>query len=271
MENISSQALFDEILEPVFDIAHLKSHLSKKKLHRARVSIKRTRARLNLVKHLADAQPEISELNQKLKQLNMQLSSQRNLDVAFKLITNLLKKKKSTQLSDELTEALRWVKQENLKENLDVETLGILIKEIELCYRRLPGVDIRANDIHKYISKRLRQICQHGESLLHEGNCTALHEWRKQIKKLYYQAEVLSDDKLTNRNKKDALQKLGNRLGEVHDICFLKGMLQHQENRPVSPTSSVNGPLLQYLEEKRRFLLKKCYKQYQLVCGKQPS
>lgn len=266
MKMIVLHTLLGEVLEPVKAMRHSKKRLSKKKLHQIRVSIKRARARLNLVRHVAGHQQEITELNRGLKQLNQLYSARRNLDVAQRLLADLLTRMNSSDLRGELLEMREWVRQLDNRQDPDMQSIQMLIDEIDSNYEQLPLVNVKYQDVRKFINNRLGKVCKQGELVLGNGDCIALHNWRKRVKRLFYQLEVLPGGRTADRKTRDSLQKLGNWLGKVHDICFLQDMLQRQKGSAVSMANCENSHLMQYFENQRQSLLKKCYKQFRLIC-----
>ena len=107
-------------------------------------------------------------------------------------------------------------------------------------------------------------MCNAGEGALTSETCADLHAWRKRVKTLGYQLGMIEPPIRQMKNLKRQLDKLGTRLGSVHDLCFLAEMLT--EIVAEEKLDLGLDPLFKRFTRERQALLRKVRKNYQQAC-----
>ncbi|EKF73901.1 CHAD domain-containing protein [Alcanivorax hongdengensis A-11-3] len=85
------------------------------------------------------------------------------------------------------------------------------------------------------------------------------HDLRKWVKYLLYQQQDLSAGGIPAITDHTSLEKLGNKLGKLHDLEVLRQFLQHHPDRKTAK------PALQAIAEREQQLLKKCQRKSQAL------
>jgi CHAD domain-containing protein len=251
-------ALLDT-LEP----AH--ANLDAEDVHRIRVAIKQTRAWLKLCRGMTGKTAAYHQLVENLRVLSAGLAGQRDRDVALQTLAKLARKypgKKAQHLIEVLSQQL-VMHQPPLPPALDEIVAQIRQGLLPFTQQAIP----RATQI-AVVNRSYTKMCQSGEAALASEACADLHAWRKQVKTLGYQLAMLDLAEPQLKKTIARLSKLGSKLGNIHDLCFLTTMIgetvaQAQLNLDLTP-------VLKRINKERKTLLETVGKHFQHVCKPLP-
>ena len=215
----------DSIFGP---LTHKGKRLDVASVHRVRKRTKQLRAQLELQRALEGQLLEMKELRQLVKQLARLLAPQRDADVMSAALQQL-----STQTGSAKVKQLLLSLDEKLQPNAlsgsDMKTIHKLVGKIEAAAPSLLHSNHNSEAVHQLLETRLAALCASGAELLDSHDWETLHDWRKLVKKLMYQFQLQAS--LTPREERlfQQLEKLGDCLGRIHDMCMLETYVQgHQ-------------------------------------------
>jgi CHAD domain-containing protein len=257
-ENAASRllGLFDELTAS-------RVGLSAEDIHRVRVAIKQTRAWLKLCRALTGKTAGYQQVVKNLGSLSHALSGQRDQYVACQTLRRLGRKypgKKTQQLIEALSQ--QWVSMQTPVP--DAASLQAVIEQIRrelLPFTRLPLP--RATQV-SVLRRAYPKMCQAGHAALASETCVELHAWRKRVKTLGYQVAMLESPLPRAKKLLKLLNKLGSRLGEIHDLCFLQEMVEDADAQ--GRLALEPAPLLKRIHRERRRLTGSARKQHARVC-----
>jgi len=240
------------------------AELTASEVHRIRVASKQARAWLKLCRVLSGRSEAYQQSMASLRALSQALSGQRDRDVALLTLDKLIRKFPGKKARHGVAVLSQWLAAQRTPAPADaridslIEQLGQqLLPFVRL---RIPGETQLGEIRHAYA-----RMCKAAEVALDSEACADLHAWRKQVKTLGYQLAMV-DCQLANRNKTlIRLNKLGKRLGEVHDLCVLRGMLEEalvQMQHAPDP-----APLLNRIRREHRRLIESARKYHARVCA----
>lgn len=237
--------------------------LSAEDIHRVRVAIKQTRAWLKLCRALTGKTAGYQQLVKSLGSLSHALSGQRDQYVACQTLRRLGRKypgKKAQQLIDALSQQLVSM-QTPVPDAASLQAVIEPIRRDLLPFIRLPlPRDIQVSVLRRVYPK----MCHAGQAALASEACVELHAWRKRVKTLGYQVAMLEPPLPHTKKLIKLLNKLGSRLGEIHDLCFLQVMVEDAEAQ--GRLALEPAPLLKRIHRERRHLIASARKQHARVC-----
>ncbi|MGB5397209.1 MAG: CHAD domain-containing protein [Gammaproteobacteria bacterium] len=269
MKHLPGKSLLDQYIKPITRLHVDQTIAGEENTHQIRVSIKRIRAMLVLHEALTGHQPEFAQLDDYLKQLNKALSACRDHDVLLGLLDRIIAKVDQPDVLQLFSSTRTSIAESSLPQLYDVNQVEHMTTDILNAYQALPPIDIRVKNIRNYLKKRLRKTCKNADLLIRQADCIALHSWRKQVKQLYYQAEALRAVSGKSPLPNKTLEKLGERLGDIHDLCVLESTLQQQlASQPQLASPSTWQQSRQLLNKKHASLLKQCKRLYKKACVK---
>ncbi len=233
-------------------------------IHRLRVAIKQTRAWLKLYRGLTSKTASYIQLVEKLRTVSNSLAGQRDRDVAVQTLTKLARKypgNKTQHLINELCQAIRSQQAPALAEE---QPLSVLVASIRQELPPFLSLTISPETLQDVLKRSFVKMCKHGKAALKSERCAELHAWRKRVKTLGYQfpmAGLYGNDteKLYAR-----LTKLGSKLGNIHDLCFLQTMIEELISPQLDDQKLV--PLYKRIERERKVLLRTIRKHYRHIC-----
>ena len=113
------------------------------------------------------------------------------------------------------------------------------------------------------------KMCKTGETALASHSCADLHVWRKRVKTLGYQLAMVPISAPHLKKTIQRMSKLGSKLGDVHDLCFLQVMIEEmlaQTNMDLDL-----APLLKRIDKERKTLIESVSTLLQHVCKSPPQ
>lgn len=248
----------DDGKSPFGEIPRHAGKLDRESVHHIRKGTKQLRARLQLMRQLDDRDRKTEQLRQAVKELARLLAGQRDADVLHGLMEEL-----KADCDDREVRALLDSLQGKLTgRHLPVDTMNRIVKlvrEIEHGSHQLAPLGSPAADIDRLLAARLQRLLAAGPALLASSDWPALHDWRKQVKKLMYQVDMKPDRAPGDIVVRNHLDQLGDCLGKINDLCMLENFVRHQE-ADVTRAHTVDtfGRLLQLLDRRRQARLAAC-------------
>ena len=244
------------------------ANLGAEDVHRMRVAIKQTRAWLKLCRGMTGKTTAYHQLVADLRVLSAGLAGQRDRDVALQTLAKLARKypgKKAQHLIEVLSQQLaqcRPATHEALSLNTRIEQIRQAL--LPFTQQAIP----RATQL-AVVKRSYAKMCKNGVRALASQACPDLHAWRKQVKTLGYQLAMLPLTDASVEKSIARLTKLGKKLGEVHDLCFLPVMI---EDALAQSTLELElTPLLKRIVRERKTLLTSVRKLHQHVCEAMPE
>lgn len=243
-------------------------HVSRRNLladdiHRLRVAIKQTRAWLRLCRALTGKTAQFEQLMQNLQHLSRILSGTRDLYVALQTLDKLGRKypgKKAQQLIEELRHAFTAAQTPAPEAESLYPVIEQIRSDLTSFIRLKPSQDSQLSVIRPAYAK----MCQSGEAALATESCADLHAWRKRVKTLGYQLAMLEQSLPHAKKSLVVFNKLGSRLGEIHDLCFLQEMVEDADAQ--GQFTHEPGPLLKRISRERYRLIALARKHHEQIC-----
>ena len=233
-------------------------------VHRARVLVKKLRARLKLLSAFLPDKDIITRIDNELRTFNQSLSHLRDFEVVSETLQELTQNRHGKKLAKIVLELQGYFRVKIQQEKSQTDSLQHQAEQIIRDLQQLRNIELRHRDVHHYLERELRICCKSGEAALKNEKCTKLHKWRKVIKALLYQYQILEAMDKNRLKYSVLLNKLGKRLGKVHDYCFIRDLIGNiqQETQLNHDTT----PLLNLLEKEKRNQLAKARKLQHKMC-----
>lgn len=200
-------------------------------IHQLRVCCKRLRALLQLYRPYA-GHHRLRQLDQQLRQIAKALAGSRDLHVQQQLIKQLASSL-DTPLSPTLNSRLMQTSHTRAPSSADSEHLiaafaAVLANWPHSASGTVDHWHVGLQRTFKQARKLARRACNSDQDALY-------HRCRKWTKYALYQHEQLHDARLPADRQMKRLARLGERLGELQDLCNLQAQLQRL---PASPDSA---------------------------------
>ncbi|TCK03705.1 CHAD domain-containing protein [Marinobacterium mangrovicola] len=214
----------DDMLDTSLDsLCQRESLGSAETIHQVRVGMKRLRAFLRLARP-ALAEESYRELNSRCRTLAADLSGQRDADVALETLQGLVPEEKA--LIDRMEALLHGAEATSASRPPDWDALEArlqaLKQQVHADLRK--GMPCRA--LKKTVCKSFRQCMHMWKEARRDDSEEVLHEWRKQVKRVYYQSLLLTEKKKAKQLRR--LKQLSDYLGDLHDLDMLVERLELQ-------------------------------------------
>jgi CHAD domain-containing protein len=217
--------------KPLFGVGALlpqNTTLDAASVHHIRKGTKQLRARLQLLRQLEGQHQETEQLRQAVKELARMLAGQRNADVMYSLLQELIDACDDTNVVDLLTAMQDSLSSTKLPAD-EKKRISKLVHDIEHKTRRLAQFKYGETDINRVLAARLDSLLAAGPALLASSDWEALHDWRKQVKKLMYQYDMKPSPTPGDLHVYEQLDQLGNGLGKINDLSMLKSFVRERE------------------------------------------
>ena len=235
--------------------------LEPEDIHQLRVAIKQTRAWLKL-RGKTGKTPTYHRLLENLRGLSAALSGQRDRDVALKTLAKLARKypgKKAQRLIDVLSQQLAQRQAPSTERSALSATVDQIRQDLLSFTQQVVACDTQTAKVRR----RYAKMGKTAEVALTSESCADLHAWRKQVKTLAYQLDMLQAPDPPRKKLIQQLTKLGSKLGDVHDLCFLQVMIE--ETLAQAKCELDLAPLLKRIARERKTLIDSVRKHYQSV------
>ena len=165
-------------------------------VHQARKRFKKTRAVIRLVRHSLGKKTYKQE-NKHFRNLGRSIADLRDGEVLIETLDNL-----TTRFEDEVTSDFTHIRRElrvdyrqQYQRIIDKDILVSVIDELKDSTKKINAWKIKSND-WSAMDKSFRQVYKRGykdlDRVISKPTAENLHEWRKRIKYLRYQLQILS-------------------------------------------------------------------------------
>ncbi|MDC1528666.1 CHAD domain-containing protein [Gammaproteobacteria bacterium] len=204
--------------------------LDKETIHQLRKGTKHLRAHLHLLRQLEGQQKETENLRAAVKKLARMLSVQRDADVLYSLLEDMIRETDDAELVALLAGLKDKLEDKRLAPSELKRVLG-LTRDIKKKTHELLGKEPLENDIKAILTKRLSEFCETGEEILFLNitDWEELHDWRKQAKKLMYQHKMIRHQTPAELKIVETLDSLGDELGKINDLKIMDNYLKQQQ------------------------------------------
>jgi CHAD domain-containing protein len=240
--------------------------LGDEAVHARRKEMKRIRAVLRLLRTVTgDALYRTA--NAGVRDAARPLTALRDSVVSVELCERSLKQKEAALYKIYVEPATGLLREELLaqRRNLSVKTLRAGEGRLRAIDARLASARPNVSELES-VRRGMTQIFKKGRRAFaraqRDPTTENLHEWRKQAKYLLYQTELLqvpAGSKL--RKVRRHSKKLGERLGDDHDLAVLQGKLEEFFNRGLLPTNgSARAIFNRQMDRWRQKLQKRSFK-----------
>jgi len=233
-------------------------------VHRLRVAIKQTRAWLRLCRGLIGNTASYEQLVAKLRIVSNSLAGQRDQDVALQTLAKLARKypgNKAQHLIGELSQAITSHRPPSPATG---QSLSALVDSIRQELPAFLSLAVSVETQQAGLRRGYKKMCKLGQTALKSEHCTDLHAWRKRVKSLGYQLPMAGIHEAGMEKLRVRITRLGNKLGKIHDLCFLQSMIDELTSLPQDDQKL--GPLYKRIERERQVLLKTIRKHHRHVC-----
>lgn len=203
-------------------------HLDEAAVHSLRKKTKQLRAQLQLLRQFEGKQHDTEHLRGAVKELARTLAQQRDTDV----MANLLQELQQACTDQEIHALLRQFSDALHRPHLpdeDLTKIASLVRDIEQHSVKLARLRYPDTDINQVLENRLKILCAAGQALLDSRDWEALHDWRKQVKKLMYQFDLKPSPTRRDQHIAEQLDILGSVLGRINDFTMLEHYIRQQE------------------------------------------
>lgn len=249
---------------------HLKK-LDETSVHNIRKATKQLRARLQLQHQLEGHHHKTEKLRAAVKELARLLRAQRDADVLAGLLQELI------TASDDLTvqqllSALRSDLYSGPMPAENMKRVHTLVREIQKKTPKLIQDRYTEAEINQVMVKKFTTLCESGRDLLTGEDWEALHNWRKQVKKLLYQYQLKTSMTPKDLYILDHLEELGTGLGNINDLCMLERFVTtHQSQTTRAHTLAIYSKVHEMIAARRLGELQRCQAVFREISNLQIS
>ena len=271
MKFFSTKELINEALEPVWgllsEVIPVTHEISHEMVHEVRVSIKRSLARVKLIDALVGLPLDKVKLVPYLKLLSHLLSARRDRDVLLPLLDSIMQDNSNNDIKLLLMHTVKLITARSEQQKLDINAIKKICHNIQNDYQQLPDKDIAVKSIHVYVKDKLAKICKQGTRVFKKNDLEKPHKWRKKVKYLYFQNEIISGADNKSLLPANIFEKLGKTLGEVNDMHVLKQWVQQQAGTDqASENTKTYDEIYRLFDNKIKHLLKHCRELWLHAC-----
>ena len=204
--------------------------LDNESVHQLRKGTKQLRAHLHLIRQLQGHQKETEHLRQSVKKLARMLAGQRDADVMYALLQELINQTTDAELTSLMVELQHVLNSERLPQ-IDIRQVHKMARDIDRSTDKLLPHEPEGNEINQLLEVCLENLCEEGQDLLYNAaaNWNDLHNWRKQVKKLTYQYKLKKNPDPVDLLIIEKLDQLGDSLGKINDLNILDNFVRRQQ------------------------------------------
>ena len=260
--------LFNQFLilqfEKLSAIKSPETPLDDNQVHRMRVATKRMRACLNLYQHLIDKDDvKVKNLYGLLKQLSELLAANRSYSVNRKLCDTLIEEYHSSDLKKILVTLKELAFPGNQPPVIDWLAVEAIVEKMGKSLMQLPSADTSLDHVSHFMEKRFDKVCRTRNQVFHKSESDELHQYRKKIKRLLYQNELLPEKQRDNLFLSADVKVVADKLGEIHDLDCFEDKLNLVCN---DFEKQIVNQIYQTLSAKRQTLLQECQQLMDKIC-----
>jgi CHAD domain-containing protein len=226
-------------------------------VHEARKTIKRMRALARLLRYELGEQ-ELERVNGSLRAAGQRLAGARDAEVRLATLGQL-RARHPKALAIEGIERLRERLEREREQTSEPADPREVLADIADMRRHLARWNLVEHNFEA-LAPGLQRIYREGRSRYtrvkreHARNAEDVHDWRKRVKSLYYALDMLGGASAKGaRNATRRAERLGDLLGEEHDLWLLAAYVEQHTDAFGEDTSS-HETLLKLTERRRERL-----------------
>jgi CHAD domain-containing protein len=253
--------------------------LDREAIHETRKALKRLRALVRLLREEL-GEPRYKREHAILRDAARRLAGARDAEVMVGTLDALLqryprvlgRRRALIELRKRLVAERAAATRQTLS---DQATRGEVLRELSGLRERAQRWELPERPGIALVERDLRRIYRDGRQRKRRvargkggGGARATHAWRKRVKDLRYCAEILGQQPLAHR-----ADKLGEILGEEHDLVVLAGLLPPPGRAPFKGKRGKRArrALLERIARRRRRLRKRALREGERLYGRRPK
>ena len=246
------------------------------RVHSVRKNFKRVRATVRLVRD-AIGESTYRSVNESIRDAGRPLSDVRDAKVLVEALNKLKKcagdadgEMPFDAAQEKLTAHQREVRERVLQDGHAFASISAVIEKILEQLDDWTDIPNRWATLGKGIKNVYRSNRKAFDDANSDGSTENLHEWRKQVKYLRYQLELIAPTwpavvgKLVGQAK-----ETGDLLGDDHDLAVLRGLLTETDG-DASPTTKMNS-IAELIDRRREKLQSKAIAKGELLYRDRPK
>jgi hypothetical protein len=263
---LSEKDIFPEALNITKVFGAVTGTKTTQDVHQARVLVKKLRARLKLVSVFLPEKEFIAHIDSEMRKFNQHLSHLRDFEVVSVTLQEFAQKHRDKNLKKIINELQGYFRVKIQQEKTQTDSLQQQAEQIITELNQLNNIELPNKDVHDYLMREFSNCCKSGEKAIKGQKCDKLHKWRKSIKSLLYQIQVVktTDKKLFKHSA--LLDKSGKHLGKVHDFCFIMELIDDIQQEMQLENDA--KPLLELLAKEKHRQILKVKKMRRKMCNK---
>jgi CHAD domain-containing protein len=225
-------------------------------VHEARKAIKRMRALARLLRYEL-GEKEFDRVNSSLRDAGRRLAVARDADVRLATLERLQRRHPDTLAQAGIKRLAEQLRREREQAGASADEHTTLVEVGEM-RRELARWKLVEHDF-KTLEPGLRRIYREGRRRHRQvrrrkgGNVEAAHDWRKRVKGLYYALDMLGDGSKSVRTSSKRAERLGEILGEEHDLWMLAAYAR-EHTEAFGDDSGAQAALVRLVERRRERL-----------------
>jgi len=219
-----------KVFAVIDNLDHYLNHPEKieKHIHHVRVDIKKLRSWIRLVQSNSDKQ-EWREIDRCLRDMAKQWSAKRDEEVVSETLVWLKKKERNQHVAVSINRLYTTIQDNSIKQSAYKNTVKIPDRVFLDNLKRKTLLAAKYETIRQGLQKTYKRALKLGAKACSEkGTVDDLHKFRRWVKYLSYQLEFIEAMYTDNSgNMHNQLDKLGKRLGRIHDLVMIKNRIKH--------------------------------------------
>jgi CHAD domain-containing protein len=225
-------------------------------VHEARKAIKRMRALARLMRYELGEQ-EFDRVNSSLRDAGRRLAVARDADVRLATLERLQRRHPDSLAQAGIERLGEQLRRERAQTGVSADEHTTLAEVSEM-RRELASWKLVEHDF-KTLEPGLRRIYREGRRRYRRvrrqrgADIDAAHDWRKRVKGLYYALDMLGDGSKGARKSSKRAERLGEILGEEHDLWMLAAYAREHSDA-FEGDSEAQAALVKLVERRRERL-----------------
>lgn len=222
------------VIAVIDDLDHYLKHPEKieKHVHQLRVDIKKLRAWIRLVQGKSDKR-EWQEIDRCLRGMARQWSEKRDAEVVSETLVLLNKKARNQDAAVSISKLYSRIQDNPVGRSANTNPVNVPDKVFLDNLKRKTLSAAKYETIKQGLQKTYKHAMKLGAEACSESSTVDdLHKFRRWVKYLSYQLEFVGDLYADNSGEfRNQLDKLGKRLGKIHDLVMIKHRLKQLTGR----------------------------------------
>lgn len=229
-----STGIVRNVIAVIDDLYQYLNHpeLIEKHVHHIRVDIKKLRAWIRLVQGKSDKQ-EWQEIDCCLRDLAKQWSERRDEEVVSETLVWLKKKVRNHDAAVSISRLYSTIQDNPVGQSANTNPINLPDKVFLDNLKRKTLSATKYETIKQGLQKTYKRALKLGAKACSEkGTVDDMHKFRRWVKYLSYQLEFTGNLYADNSGEfQNQLDKLGKRLGRIHDLVMIKNRLKQLSGR----------------------------------------